>query len=91
MTPLPPFDRARRIAMCARLMDWSGVAGHVEQCKALGQTVRVYTTAASPDERAVMVSVSDPLSSGAAEIATRDVAAVGSLVARMQFYGAEVQ
>lgn len=88
---IAPYQRARRIAMCARLLDWSGVAGHVEQCKAHGQRVSVYTQVlTAPDERTVMVAVHDELTSGAAEIETRDIADAARIVERMRFYGAEV-
>lgn len=89
---IAPYQRARRIAMCARLLDWSGVASHIEQCASHGQKVSVYTQVLTgPDERTVMVSVHDELASGAAEIETRAAADAVRLIERMKFYGAEVQ
>lgn len=35
-TPMPPFERARHVALCAKLKDWSGLSGHVRSARASG-------------------------------------------------------
>ncbi len=86
------YERARRIALCIRDSDWSGVSGHVEQAHTQKMSVHCYLVAGDlpgTSRVALRVARENELSAGIAEVGIYDAAKAQELAKRMGQYGIE--